>query len=90
MFGQMMDRPLLISSLLRHAELQHPRREIVSITADHPRHRYTYREACARIRQLANGLARMGARPGDRIATLAWNDFRHLEVYYAVSCSGFV
>jgi 3-(methylthio)propionyl---CoA ligase len=90
MFGQMMDRPLLISSLLRHAELQHPRREIVSITADHPRHRYTYREACARIRQLANALGRMGARPGDRIATLAWNDFRHLEVYYAVSCSGFV
>ena len=90
MFGQMMDRPLLISSLLRHAERQHPQREIVSITADHPRHRYTYREACARIRQLANALARMGARPGDRIATLAWNDFRHLETYYAVSCSGFV
>src|SRR5688572_12511027 len=90
MFGQMMDRPLLISSLLRHAELQHPRREIVSITADHPRHRYTYREAGARIRQLANALVRMEARPGDRIATLAWNDFRHLEVYYAVSCSGFV
>ncbi|HEY6643486.1 long-chain-fatty-acid--CoA ligase [Povalibacter sp.] len=90
MFGQMMDRPLLISSLLRHAERQHPRREIVSITVDHPRHRYTYREAFIRIRKLANALARMGARPGDRIATLAWNDFRHFEIYYAVSCSGFV
>jgi len=90
MFGQMMDRPLLISSLLRHAELQHPNREIVSVTADHPRHRYTYREAFSRVRKLANALSRLGARPGDRIATLAWNDFRHFEIYYAVSCSGFV
>jgi acyl-CoA synthetase (AMP-forming)/AMP-acid ligase II len=90
MFGQMMDRPLLISSLLRHAEQQHPAREIVSVSADHPRHRYTYREAFSRVRKLANALARMGARSGDRIATLAWNDFRHLETYYAVSCSGFV
>jgi fatty-acyl-CoA synthase len=90
MFGQMMDRPLLISSLLHHADLQHPHREIVSITADHPRHRYTYREAFARVRKLANALARLGAQPGDRIATLAWNDFRHFEIYYAVSCSGFV
>ncbi len=90
MFGQMMDRPLLISSLLRHADLQHPEREIVSITADHPRHRYTYREAFARIRKLANALERLGARRGDRIATLAWNDFRHFETYYAVSASGFV
>ncbi|WP_349257594.1 long-chain-fatty-acid--CoA ligase [Povalibacter sp.] len=90
MFGQMMDRPLLISSLLRHADLQHPQREIVSITADHPRHRYTYSEAFARVRKLANALVRLGAQPGDRIATLAWNDFRHFEIYYAVSCSGFV
>ncbi|HMN43493.1 MAG TPA: long-chain-fatty-acid--CoA ligase [Povalibacter sp.] len=85
-----MDRPLLISSLLRHADLQHPQREIVSITADHPRHRYTYSEAFARVRKLANALVRLGAQPGDRIATLAWNDFRHFEIYYAVSCSGFV
>ncbi len=90
MFGQMMDRPLLISSLLRHADRQHPHREIVSVTADHPRHRYTYREAFARVRKLANALVRMGARPGDRIATLAWNDFRHFEIYYAVPCAGFV
>ena len=90
MFGQMMDRPLLISSILRHAELQHPRREIVSVTADHPRHRYTYSEAFARARKLANALRRIGIRHGDRVATLAWNDFRHFEIYYAVSGSGFV
>ncbi|HEY4368672.1 MAG TPA: 3-(methylthio)propionyl-CoA ligase [Steroidobacteraceae bacterium] len=90
MLGQMMDWPLLISSIVRHAELQHPRREIVSITSDQPRHRYTYREAFARARRLANALRRADVRSGDRIATLAWNDYRHLEIYYAVSCSGFV
>jgi 3-(methylthio)propionyl---CoA ligase len=90
MFGQMMDRPLLISSIARHAELQHPRREIVSIVADNPRHRYTYREAFARSRRLANALKRLGIQQGDRVATLAWNDYRHFEIYYAVSGSGFV
>jgi fatty-acyl-CoA synthase len=90
MFGQMMDRPLLISSIARHAELQHPRREIVSIVADNPRHRYTYREAFARSRKLANALKRLGVQQGDRIATLAWNDYRHFETYYGVSGSGFV
>lgn len=85
-----MDRPLLISTIARHAELQHPRREIVSITADHPRHRYTYAEAFARARKLANALKRLGVQRSDRIATLAWNDFRHFEIYYGVSGSGFV
>jgi len=66
MFGQMMDRPLLLSAILRHAELQHPNREIVSITADQPRHRYTFREAFARSRKLANALQRMNLQQGDR------------------------
>jgi fatty-acyl-CoA synthase len=90
MLGQMMDRPLLISTVLRHAEQQHPEREMVSITADHPRHRQTFRQAFRRSRQLANVLAAAGMQRGDRIATLAWNDFRHFEIYYAVSCSGYV
>ncbi|MBL8267786.1 long-chain-fatty-acid--CoA ligase, partial [Steroidobacter sp.] len=90
MLGQMMDRPLLISSIARHAELQHPRREIVSIVADNPRHRYTYRDAFARARKLANALKRLGLQHGDRVATLAWNDYRHFEIYYAVSGSGFI
>jgi fatty-acyl-CoA synthase len=85
-----MDRPLLISTVLRHAEQQHPNCEIVSITADHPRHRQTFRQAFARSRQLANALRAAGLQRGDRIATLAWNDFRHFEIYYAVSCSGYV
>lgn len=90
MYGQMMDRPLLVSDIARHAELQHPRREIVSITADNPRHRYTYRDAFARSRKLANALSRLDLQEGDRVATLAWNDYRHFEIYYAVSGSGFV
>ena len=90
MLGQMTDQPLLISSILRHAQTQHPDREIVSLTASEPRHRYTYAEAFARAGKLANALRRLGIERGDRIATLAWNDFRHFEIYYAVSCSGFV
>jgi acyl-CoA synthetase (AMP-forming)/AMP-acid ligase II len=90
MFGRMMDRPLLISTIARHADLQHPRREIVSITHDHAKHRYTYSEAFARARRLANALRRGGIEAGDRIATLAWNDFRHVEIYYGVSCSGLI
>ena len=90
MLGQMMDRPLLISAIARHAESQHPDREIVSVTADQPRHRYTYRESFARARKLSNALTRAGMQPGDRIATLAWNDYRHFEIYYAVSGCGFV
>jgi 3-(methylthio)propionyl---CoA ligase len=90
MLGQMMNRPLLISMIARHTEQWHANREIVSITADYPRHRYTYREAFARARKLTNALTRAGIARGDRIATLAWNDFRHFEIYYGVSCAGFV
>ena len=90
MQGLMMDTPLLISSIARHAETFHGDREIVSVTGDNPLHRYCYRDAMSRARRLANALRRLGASEGDRIATLAWNDYRHLEIYYAVSGSGTV
>jgi 3-(methylthio)propionyl---CoA ligase len=90
MNGLMMDSQLLISSIAQHAEKFHGDREIVSVTADNPRHRYTVREAVARAKRLAKALARLGVERGDRVASLAWNDYRHLEVYYAVSGSGFV
>ena len=90
MKGLMMETQLLISSIAQHAEKFHGDREVVSVTADNPRHRYTIREAMARARQLANALARLGVKQGDRVASLAWNDYRHLEVYYGVSGSGFV
>ena len=90
MLGLMMNTPLLISSIAEHGAKFHGGREIVSVTADNPLHRYTYRECIGRSKQLANALQRMGAEPGDRVATLAWNDYRHLEAYYGISGAGYV
>jgi len=90
MLGLMMDRPLLISSIAEHAEKFHGGREIVSVTMDNPRHRYTIGEAVGRSKQLANALEKLGLERGDRVATIAWNDYRHLEIYYGVSGSGYV
>src|SRR5258708_26658894 len=91
MQGLMMDTPLQISQLIRHADRHHGAVEIVSKTVDGGAiHRYTYREAHARARRLANALKRLGVQPYDRVATLGWNSFRHFEIYYAVAGSGAV
>jgi fatty-acyl-CoA synthase len=90
MNGLMMDVDLTITSIMQYAERVNGDAEIVSVTRDNPRHRYTYRDAFERVRQLANGIAGWGLAPGDRIATLAWNDYRHFETYYAAACSGYV
>ncbi len=90
MFGLMMQTPLTITSIMRHAERINSGTEIVSVTAENPRHRCTLGDIFRRARKLANALVRAGVQPGDRIATLAWNDYRHLELYYAVSCIGAV
>jgi acyl-CoA synthetase (AMP-forming)/AMP-acid ligase II len=89
MRGLMMDRPLLISSLIRYAAEYHGDAEIVSRSPD-GLHRYTYRDLEARSKRLGRALMRLGIRLGDRVATLAWNGFRHLELYYGVSCIGAV
>jgi len=90
MHGLMMDTPLLITEIMRFAERNFAAREVVSVTLDNPRHRTTWGEIFRRARKLANALQAAGVQPGDRIATLAWNDYRHLELYYAVSCMGAV
>ena len=90
MHGLMMDAPLLISSIAKHAEKFHGDREIVSVTMDNPRHRCTVRDVTTRARKLANALDKMGLEHGDRVATIAWNDYRHLEIYYGVSGAGYV
>src|SRR5690348_18510076 len=90
MLGLMMDWPLMISSLIEHADRRHGDREIVSRTVEGPIHRYTYRDAHARARKLANALGRLGVARGDRVGTLAWNGYRHFELYYAVSGMGAV
>ena len=86
----MMNSQLMISSILKHAEKNFPEVEMVSVTVDSPRHRQTYKTFAGRCRQLANALSALGAEFGDRIGTLAWNDFRHMELYYGVSGSGMV
>ena len=90
MFGSMMDRPLLVSSLLEHAERQFGSTEIVSRETSGALHRYTFLEAAKRSRQLACALAQLGVTHGGRVASLAWNNHRHLEAYFGVSGSGAV
>ena len=90
MNGLMMQRQLLISSLLTHAERHHGEQEVVSRRVEGDVHRTTYRELAARARRMANALAARGIVFGDRVATLAWNGYRHMELYYAASGSGAV
>ena len=90
MHGHMMNMPLQISSLIRHADRYHGDTQIVSRMVEGGIHRYTYSDAHRRARQLANALASLGVRPHERIGTLAWNGFRHFELYYAVSGIGSV
>ncbi|MEY2730361.1 MAG: hypothetical protein RL584_1487 [Pseudomonadota bacterium] len=90
MFGLMQHQPLLISSLLVHAERHHPEQEIVSRRVEGDIHRYTYRELAARSRRMARALQALGIQPSDRVATLAWNGYRHMELYFGVSGIGSV
>ena len=90
MHGLMMNMPLLISSLIRHASEHHSDTEIVSRLTEGGIHRYTYSDAHTRSRQLANALLKLGIKPSDRVGTLAWNGFRHFETYFAVSGMGAV
>jgi 3-(methylthio)propionyl---CoA ligase len=84
----MMQRPLLISSLIEYAATNHGDTEIVSRTVEGGIHRYNYREANHRAKQLANALRHLGVKKGERIGTLAWNGYRHFEIYYGVSGMG--
>jgi fatty-acyl-CoA synthase len=88
MQGSMQQRPLLISSFIEHAATNFGDTEIVSRTVEGPIHRYTYRDANRRAKRLANSLKHLGVRRGERVATLAWNGYRHFELYYAVSGMG--
>jgi len=90
MRGLMMDRPLLIGPLIRYAAEYHGDVEIVTRTTEGPIHRQSYIEAERRCRQLAQALRRLGIGMGDRVATIAWNNHRHFELYFAVSGIGAV
>lgn len=88
--GNMMNRPLLVSSILTHAVNNNPRQVIATAMGGGVVHRYTYAEFGQRARQLAVRLLRQGVGAGDRVATLAWNTYRHLEIYYATTGVGMV
>ena len=91
--GQMMDVPLNLSSLLAHAARHHGDTEIVSRRVDGAAgdlHRYTYRDCEMRAKQLAQALIALGVAPGERVGTLAWNGYRHLEAYFGVTGFGAV
>jgi fatty-acyl-CoA synthase len=85
-----MDMPLLITNLIRHADRHHGETEVVSKTVEGDVHRYNYRTAHKRARRLAKALQALGVKAGERVATLAWNGYRHFESYYAVAGSGAV
>ena len=88
--GQMMDRPLLIPQCLDYAAEIFPHIEVVSQRVEGDLHRTTYADLAVRARRLGAVLQGLGIKPGDRVATLAWNGYRHLELYYAISGIGAV
>jgi 3-(methylthio)propionyl---CoA ligase len=90
MLAQMMDQPLLISSLIGHAAKWHGDTEIVTRTLEGPIHRYDWRAAEVRAKKFAQALSRLGVKHGDRIGTIAWNTYRHVEAYYGVAGMGAV
>jgi len=90
MRGLMQERPLLISSFLTFAAIYHKDREIVTRTIEGPIHRYTYADLERRARKLANALKGLGLQFGDVVGTLAWNTYRHLELWYGISGQGMV
>ena len=90
MFGLMQQQPLLISSLLVHAERHHSEQEIVSRRVEGDIHRCTYGDLARRSRRMAKALRALDIQPSDRVATLAWNGYRHMELYFAASGIGSV
>ena len=88
MQGLMMDMPLLISSILRHAVRHHGDVEVVSRRVEGDIHRCTYADLERRAKRMADALTKLGVHQGDRVGTLAWNNYRHMETYYAVGGMG--
>ena len=90
MQGLMQNQPLLISTIIEHAARHHADTEIVSRAVEGGIHRYTYLDAARRAKKLAHALGKLGVKQGDRIGTLAWNGYRHFELYFGISGIGAV
>ena len=87
MLGLMQNHPLLISTLIDHAARHHGDTQVVSRRVEGDIHRYTWADVQRRSKQVANAVIAMGVQPGERVGTLAWNGYRHLELYFGVSGS---
>ena len=90
MQGLMMNYPLTLNAILERAERIHGRKEVVSRRPDRSIYRTTYADIASRTRKLAVALSALGVRPGDRVATLCWNQAEHLELYFGVPALGAV
>jgi 3-(methylthio)propionyl---CoA ligase len=86
----MMKMPMVTTGLLAHSARHHRGTEIVSRRTEGDVHRYTYWDCLVRTRRLASSLEGLGVRRGDRLATIAWNGYRHMELYYAIGGVGAV
>src|SRR5690349_12794542 len=84
----MMDYPLTLTSILERVGRYFPRREIVSRLPDRSLHRYTWGDLHQRALRLAGGLLALGLKKGDRVATLLWNHYAHLECYFGIPAAG--
>lgn len=90
MQGLMMDYPLTIDRILEHANRLFPHKQITTKQPDGSLHRYTYANLYQRVKRLANVLRKLGVKPGDRVGTFAWNNYQHIEMYYAIPGAGAV
>ncbi len=88
MKGLMMDFQLTLPTILKRAETYFPHQEIVTRLPDRSFHRYSFADYGRRTRQLSVALQGLGLEPGDRVATLAWNHYQHLEAYFGIPCAG--
>jgi fatty-acyl-CoA synthase len=88
MQGLMMGYPLTVDRILEHANRMYPHKRVSTWLAGGSMHRYSYAELYRRVKRLAGALVDLGIKPGDRVATFAWNNYQHLELYFAVPGSG--
>ncbi|PCI31659.1 MAG: long-chain fatty acid--CoA ligase [Alphaproteobacteria bacterium] len=88
MLGLMQDQPLLITTIMNYAALYHREGEVVTKAVEGGLHRTTYGEVSRRSAKLAHALTKLGINQGDCVSTMAWNSYRHLELYLAVPCKG--
>lgn len=90
MHGLMMNYQLTMDRVLEHANRMFPQKQISTLMPDGSLHRYTYADMYHRVKRLANALVNLGVAPGDRVGTFAWNNYQHMELYYAIPGAGAV